>query len=139
MSDLLCLIYVSTAKTAFGTEEIAALLEEARTNNAAHGITGLLLYAAPCFMQYVEGPRENVERLFETLKGDPRHRGIIELTRRPREHRAFDAWSMAYGETPAAELEQAQEQLAALSRDADPASTLQIVMKQVERSSAHGL
>ena len=55
---------------------IAAILAAARRNNARHGVTGALLFSDGCFAQVLEGAREDVETVFETIQCDPRHKDV---------------------------------------------------------------
>ena len=41
-------------------------------------------------------PRANVERLYETLNHDPRHKDLLLLLSEPLAARQFPDWSMAY-------------------------------------------
>jgi len=76
--------------------EVARILAASRRNNPSRGITGALLFSQGCFAQVLEGPRAAVEACFERLKGDPRHRGLIQVMSTPLAQRRFGAWTMAY-------------------------------------------
>jgi hypothetical protein len=76
---------------------IEQILVSARRNNAANGVTGALLFSDGCFAQVLEGPRDEVEAIFETIQCDPRHRDVTILHLHAVEHRSFGAWSMAFG------------------------------------------
>jgi hypothetical protein len=78
------------------SEELMELLRQSRENNARHGITGLLLYKDGNFMQYLEGPAEEVARLHEKILADRRHKQVITLLRGEAENRHFEAWAMAF-------------------------------------------
>jgi hypothetical protein len=77
--------------------QIAQILASARRNNAAHGVTGALLFSDGCFAQVLEGRREDVEGVFETIQCDPRHCDVTILHLHEVERRSFGAWSMAFG------------------------------------------
>jgi hypothetical protein len=49
------LVYVSSATKPFSPDELSELLAQARVDNAALGITGMLLYSNGNFMQVLEG------------------------------------------------------------------------------------
>lgn len=90
------LAYVSSATVLFTDKELVELLEISRKNNALRGITGMLLYKDGNFMQFLEGPKQQVLQLVEKIKNDPRHRGIIVLLQEEHEQREFDGWAMAF-------------------------------------------
>ena len=64
------LLYVSTAVSPFDAPALAELLRKARDHNERAGVTGLLLYKAPNFMQVLEGPEASVDRLFSNTGVD---------------------------------------------------------------------
>jgi hypothetical protein len=76
---------------------IAAILASARRNNARHGVTGALLFSDGCFAQVLEGAREDVEMVFETIQCDPRHKDVTIMHLHEVEERSFGEWSMAFG------------------------------------------
>ena len=95
-SDLDSLVYVSSAVKLLRPEEIEYLLTRARERNEEYGITGVLLYIGGNFMQYIEGPADNLEVIYKIIREDKLHTGIILVTREPVEEREFGEWSMAY-------------------------------------------
>lgn len=90
------LLYVSTARRFLTDAELQALLEQARRNNRAAGLTGMLIYAQGNFLQYVEGPRREIEALVARLERDTRHHGVIRLIEGNIDRRIFSDWSMGY-------------------------------------------
>jgi hypothetical protein len=76
---------------------IAGILGSARSNNLRSGVTGALLFSDGCFAQVLEGPREIVEPLFETIQSDVRHFDVAILHLHPIKARSFGNWSMAFG------------------------------------------
>jgi Sensors of blue-light using FAD len=95
-TDLLALVYVSTANRWLQPAELRHLVQRARERNALEGITGVLLYSYGKFMQYLEGPADAVERVFGIIRADPMHSDVCELLREPIAAREFDDWSMAF-------------------------------------------
>jgi hypothetical protein len=93
---MLQLIYTSTAVSPCDTETLGNLLIQARARNLAKDITGMLLYDFGRFLQVLEGPDENVERVFASVQRDPRHTDIVTLSKVPIEFREFQYWSMAF-------------------------------------------
>jgi hypothetical protein len=93
---LLGLVYVSSATHWLSPAELQRLLERARERNAREGITGVLLYSYGNFMQYLEGPADGVARVYDSIRADTLHSGIIELLREPIRTREFDDWAMGF-------------------------------------------
>jgi len=98
------LIYMSHAVKPFSTEELMALLRQCRMANAEQGITGVLLYFNECFLQVLEGKEEAVQKTFQKLRRDPRHRNIIELEKSNISERLFPDWSMGFEELDISQL-----------------------------------
>ena len=76
--------------------EIAQILQSARRNNAATGVTGGLLFSDGCFAQVLEGPVDCVEAVFERIQCDPRLSEVTVLQAGPIAERDFPNWSMAF-------------------------------------------
>jgi len=90
------LIYVSSAVGDFGTDDLDSILRASRKNNPAANVTGLLLFHDGCFFQALEGPGSEVRRIYEIVRQDPRHSGVIVLQDKPCAQRAFANWAMGY-------------------------------------------
>ena len=96
MADLYSLVYVSTATRLLAMDDIGRLLDKARHRNLDQDVTGVLLYSDGNFMQCLEGPAARLASVFETIKADSLHFGIIDLVREPIKSREFSEWSMAF-------------------------------------------
>ena len=96
MPELSHYFYFSSAKTLMEQPDLEALLAQARRNNAAQDLTGLLLYNDGCFVQYFEGPPEAVTGLIARLRHDQRHHNMIRMTEGPVEDRSFADWTMGF-------------------------------------------
>ncbi len=90
------LIYQSKASQDFGTLHLFNLLTEARQRNKRLGITGHLLYLNGQFTQCIEGQREGLDALWESLLRDVRHHDIELLARYAITERRFAEWTMAF-------------------------------------------
>lgn len=90
------LVYVSMAADNLSKEDRLAILATSREHNAKLGITGMLLFKDDNFMQVLEGEEATVRELYERIKLDPRHRGIVTLVEGHREERRFADWSMGF-------------------------------------------
>ncbi len=95
-SNLESIVYVSSAVRLLSLDEIGHLLTRARERNKEYGVTGVLLYIGGNFMQYIEGPKESLDTIYEIIRNDEKHTGIIEVSREPPEKRQFGDWSMAF-------------------------------------------
>ncbi len=95
-SDLDSLVYVSSAVRLLNLGEIEYLLKRARERNKEYGITGVLLYIGGNFMQYLEGPKDNLDIIYKIIGKDNQHTGLILVSRETIESRQFADWSMAY-------------------------------------------
>ena len=88
--------YISTPSRQLSSEELKELLASCRRYNAAHGVTGMLLYYNSIFLQVLEGDEAEVDALMERISKDPRHADIKMLRRREIEQREFPDWHMAF-------------------------------------------
>lgn len=84
--------YVSNKTEETSDKQVEQLLEGSFTNNTSSGVKGLLLYSEGNFFQIIEGERVFILDLFETIKKDPRHYGIIQVIGRDIEQDAFDGY-----------------------------------------------
>ena len=90
------LIYRSAARAAFSQKGLADLLTRARSSNAEHGLTGMLLYDDGSFLQAIEGERESLLVLYARILLDPRHTDITKLLEREIDERQFGDWQMGF-------------------------------------------
>jgi hypothetical protein len=63
-------------------------------NNAARGLTGILIHDAAFFLQIIEGPDEAVDALLRTLEKDPRHTDMAVVFRTRIDASSFPGWDM---------------------------------------------
>lgn len=76
---------------------VQQILDASRGKNATYDVTGALLFSEGCFAQVLEGPREGVERLYESIRRDTRHSNVEIVEGIDIEQRSFAQWSMAFG------------------------------------------
>lgn len=107
MKNIFFHVYVSSAVSLMRPEELLALLDRCRTNNAKLGLTGMLLHKDGNFMQVLEGPELRVKALLEKIHLDPRHRGVIQLLEGSSEARQFAEWSMGFRDLNSPEVRSA--------------------------------
>lgn len=89
-------LYLSSATAPMTDAQLDEMLRTALRNNAAHGITGILAHWDGSFIQYIEGPRAELDQLEQNLHADRRHREMFVSERGEIAARAFPDWSMAF-------------------------------------------
>jgi hypothetical protein len=88
-------VYCSRATAGVGPAEVDRIIATARRCNPRHGITGMLVFGSGVFMQWLEGPRDNVIALMALLRADPRHENIVQLSEAEEvRERLFPDWDM---------------------------------------------
>jgi hypothetical protein len=98
------LVYVSSATELFDRSELDDILAASRRNNAAAGVTGMLLYKDGNLMQVLEGDEPTVRATYTRISADRRHRGLIVLLDETAEQREFEDWTMAFRDLESAEV-----------------------------------
>ncbi|HET9073733.1 MAG TPA: BLUF domain-containing protein [Solirubrobacteraceae bacterium] len=93
---MITIVYTSRAVAPMSDAQLTGLLEAARGRNAAHGVTGMLLYAYESFMQQLEGDDAAVNAIYASIAADPRHTELRLLSRRPIRTRRYDRWAMGF-------------------------------------------
>ena len=96
VEQIVSVVYVSSDSKRMSEEEMAELLRAARRNNEQLGITGMLLYRDGNFLQVLEGPAAAVDRVLGEIKLDPRHDGVITMSRKSIDERQFAEWPLAF-------------------------------------------
>lgn len=94
--ELRSLVYVSAAVEPFDDAALRELLERSRAANARDDITGMLLYRAGRFIQFLEGPPAAIGALVEKIAADPRHTDVTILLDGEAHARAFSQWTMGF-------------------------------------------
>ncbi|UYZ60625.1 BLUF domain-containing protein [Hymenobacter latericus] len=100
------LVYQSLATHELSEQELQLLLRQSRAWNAAHELTGMLLYSHGQILQVLEGPADEVLYIFKRISQDCRHHNIIRLADGPVEQRNFSDWSMGFQAIDPAEYAQ---------------------------------
>lgn len=96
MNALHAIVYVSSAVRLLEQADIDHLLHRARARNATEGITGLLLYRDGAFMQYIEGPRAPLMKVYASILADRLHHHVTQLLDEGIDAREFAGWAMGY-------------------------------------------
>jgi hypothetical protein len=95
-TQLLSIVYLSTAAAPLDTDDLAKLLDSSRTNNMLTHLTGMLLYREGRFLQVLEGPEVFVRGRMAVIAADPRHTGVQVLLEETIGERRFPRWTMRH-------------------------------------------
>lgn len=87
-------LYASRPASQLNAACLDAILESSRRNNPELGVTGLLCVSENLFVQVLEGGRDEVCELYNTIVGDDRHINVRLLIYQEITERAFGGWSM---------------------------------------------
>jgi len=100
-----CIYCSASSNPNLGSADLNSLLAQARAANAKLGVTGILLFHKGSFFQVLEGDREIVEVLYESISSDNRHTRITKILQEPISHRNFEDWTMGYPQATQQEIE----------------------------------
>ena len=84
--------YVSNSNKDLKHGEAVELLSFCQTKNEKLGIKGILLYSEGNFFQILEGEKKVVLTLFDKIRKDPRHYGVIQVIGRDIKQGSFDGY-----------------------------------------------
>lgn len=96
MTQLVNLIYASSATRPMTDDELIYILGISRRNNLRFGLTGMLLYRGGNFLQVLEGMDDVVQERFNVIINDPRHHQVTLLLKRSVDKRQFEQWEMGF-------------------------------------------
>jgi len=71
--------YISNFARDLRKDSINELIDFVKEHNTKNNITGLLILKNKHFFQILEGESKKIDRLFNKIKIDPRHKNIITL------------------------------------------------------------
>jgi hypothetical protein len=91
---LVRLMYASRAAAEVDQDMLLAILRKSKTDNPGLGVTGVLCCSGGVFLQVLEGGRSAVNRLYNRIVADPRHRDVELLLYQEIAERRFAGWSM---------------------------------------------
>lgn len=94
--SLIRLVYASSTSGQLTHSDVEQILESAKANNFEQGVTGILYFNNNYFLQCLEGDRERVNILYNSIVNDPRHQKIVILDYQEIHNRDFQEWSMGY-------------------------------------------
>jgi len=96
MTQLIELTYVSEPAQEMSFLGLMRLLYHSYLRNTSMGITGALIFENNRFGQVIEGPRAQIEDLWEKIQKDTRHKNIHLIDSRPIVQRSFSKWTMVF-------------------------------------------
>ena len=88
------LLYASRSTKHVTSEMIESILEQSRKHNPGLGITGILCQSGDIFLQVLEGGRTAVNRLYNEIVRDNRHKDVVVLHYEEVAERRFPGWTM---------------------------------------------
>ena len=90
------LTYRSIAIPEITIEQIGEILKTARNFNSKNDISGCLVFSKGYFIQLLEGSKDTIEELMDSIERDKRHTNIDILSQGEMKKRIFETWDMAY-------------------------------------------
>jgi hypothetical protein len=87
------LIYTSKPIN-FDDFSISNILKSSQKNNKKDGITGALIFREDIFLQFLEGPENKVDKAFNNIASDKRHKDVLKLKEDITDRKLFTSWAM---------------------------------------------
>ena len=88
-------IYVSK-KTDTSSDSLTDIYDISQKNNSESGISGCLLIGSNSYLQLLEGPDSEVDKLYSKIKTDSRHKKVKKLFEQHTDEKLFSSWSMKF-------------------------------------------
>lgn len=92
---LTTIIYRSHISDDFPIRTLPSMVDNASKINAAHDVTGILLFNGTHFFQLLEGPEAGIQAVYQRICADRRHHNVVELMRDYAPYRRFGNAGMA--------------------------------------------
>jgi len=90
------LIYTSTLIDGSTVGDLNDIMDVSRKNNPQMGISGILCYSTRNYLQWLEGPREEVSKIYNRVASDKRHTNCTIIEFSEVQKREFGSWAMAF-------------------------------------------
>ncbi len=87
-------LYASRPSASCDVRALDRILQQARKNNPALGLTGLLCVSHNLFVQVLEGGRDEVCEIYNAIVRDDRHEQVRLLIFEEISERRFGNWTM---------------------------------------------
>ncbi|MGB5418460.1 BLUF domain-containing protein [Algibacter sp.] len=88
--------YISDSREYESLENVKKIYTKAKQNNLKLNITGILIYQNGNFLQVLEGHEEQVDKTYEKIRNDSRHRNIIKVINNTIEQRIFEDYNFGF-------------------------------------------
>ena len=90
------LAYKSVVSGTLTKSDLKQILSTSVSRNQADNLTGALCFSRDTFVQVLEGPRHKLNKLFQRIAEDTRHKDVELIGLEPIQDRIFGNWSMAF-------------------------------------------
>lgn len=94
--ELKYIAYLSTCNKPLATDAVDKILASAQAYNKKVGVTGALLYDESNFLQYIEGPADSIDDVYQRICAASQHNRIFQLGSGHIKKRIFDHWHMGF-------------------------------------------
>lgn len=96
MEPIFELVYISKAIDGLKQSDLDSILQSAGIFNKNNELTGCLIFHNGFFIQLLEGPKVNVETIYNKISSDSRHKELRLLHSSSKTIRAFPNWQMGF-------------------------------------------
>ncbi len=86
---LLSILYISYMVKKYSHQQLVDIMENFYNNNLKYGITGVLFHSNGNVIQYIEGKKDKIKKLYDNIQNDYRHKNIYTLYKQEIEERLF--------------------------------------------------
>ena len=105
------LIYTSRLNPGVSAADLLQISDTASSQNTAHDITGMMLCAGDLIVQILEGPKEQIDSLFDHIRKDLRHTDVRVMAAAKAKSREFEGQGMVLKFVPTGPRQDAFEAL----------------------------
>ena len=88
--------YISDSLDYNSLDKLTTLYLKAKSNNIKNNITGVLIYKNQNFLQVLEGEETLVDKTFERIKHDTRHRNLFKVINTSIQERIFEDYNFGF-------------------------------------------
>ena len=88
--------YISNKSEHVNKKDIQEIFETTQKNNKSRNITGILLYLENSFFQVLEGDRQELVAVFNTIEMDDRHENIFVVIDKPIDKQTFKDYKSGF-------------------------------------------
>lgn len=97
MSDMKhYILYISSLVKDYTTTELDIIMKSFKENNLKNGITGLIIVSKRNVMQFIQGEKDNLNKLWTNIKVDNRHKNVRIILEGEIDYTLYSDWSLKY-------------------------------------------